>query len=138
MGSYVNSILGRGETVQYEAKLHWIIFVPGILLLLVFGVGILLLIPAYINYRTSEFAVTNKRVILKTGFISRNAFDMLLDKVEGIAVDQSILGRMLNFGTITIRGTGGASQPFVQIQAPFVFKNMVYEASEARKGHGVF
>ena len=61
---------------------------------------------------------------------------MLLDKVEGIAVDQSILGRMFNFGTITIRGTGGASQPFVKIKDPFAFKNMVYEACEARKAAG--
>ena len=135
MGAYVNSLLSNGEVVKYETKLHWIIYLFGFILLFAYGIGIIFLILEFLTRKTSEFAVTNKRVVLKTGIISRKALDVQLDKIEGIVVDQGILGRMLNYGTIIVRGTGGASQPFHKIDDPLNFKRMVDEAIEARKGN---
>ena len=84
MGSYVNSNLISGEQVIYETKLHWITFVSlkGILTLF---------IAPLIAYFTSEFAITNKRLIIKTGFISRNTFEMNHSKIESVNVNQSIV-----------------------------------------------
>lgn len=137
MGAYVDSLLSNGETVQYEAKLHWFIYAWGIIFLIIFfPIGLLLLLLEFITRKTSEFAVTNKRVVLKTGFIARQAFDMQLDKIEGVVAEQGIIGRMFNYGTIIVRGTGGASAPFHKIADPFTFKRMIDEAYEARKNEG--
>jgi uncharacterized membrane protein YdbT with pleckstrin-like domain len=139
MGAYVDSLLSNGETVQYEAKLHWFIYISGIIFCLtifLLPIGLLLLLFAFISMKTSEFAVTNKRVVLKTGFIARKAFDIQLDKIEGVIVNQGIIGRMFNYGSIVVRGTGGASQPFHNIADPFAFKRMIDEAYEARKNEG--
>lgn len=133
MGAYVQSLLTNDEAITYETKLHWFIYLPGLILLLAYGIGIIFLIPAFITRKTSEFAVTNKRVVLKTGFISRKAYDILLDKVEGVIVEQGIFGRMFGYGTIIIKGTGGSSQPYVKIKDPFTFKRMVDEACDNRK-----
>ena len=76
----------------------------------------------YILQRTSEFAVTTKRVFVKTGIVSRRSVELLLPKVESIQVDQGILGRLLNYGTITVVGTGGTRDPLKKIAAPMAFK----------------
>ena len=110
--SYVDKNLMAEEQVVYRAKLHWSIFIKFIvifLLGLIFSVGdsltggllifvaVILVLTQFINYRTSEFAITNKRVIVKVGFIRRTSLETLLDKVEGIQVNQGILGRILNY-----------------------------------------
>ena len=81
----------------------------------------------YITYSTSEFGVTNKRVLVKVGFIKRHSLETLLTKVEGISVDQGILGRILGYGSIVITGTGGTKEPFHKINAPFEFRKQVQE-----------
>ena len=109
MASYVDSTLLQGETVQYRPRIslwsigHLIFF--GVLLLPV-AIGLIFLIWAYIRYKTTEFAVTDRRIIAKTGLISRSTVELFLDKVEALHVDQSVWGRLLDFGTIIIRGTG--------------------------------
>ena len=120
MGSYVNTNLIRGEQVIYETKLHWITFVSlkGILTLF---------IAPLIAYFTSEFAITNKRLIIKTGFISRNTFEMNHSKIESIKVDQSILGRTLGYGTLIIMGTGSTREPFAAIRDPLTFRKKFLE-----------
>lgn len=145
--SYVDSQLLPGESVAYRTHLHWIIFVmPVALALLIAAIGLsvvagadggpgglLLLLTAaavpvawaYITHRTSEFAVTNKRVIIKVGWIRRRTLETLLSKVEGIGVDQGILGRLLGYGTITITGTGGTKEPFPTITEPLEFRRRV-------------
>lgn len=93
-------------------------------------VGIIALItaiPAWIERRTSEFAITNKRVIIKIGWIRRRSDETLLTKIEGIEVIQGIWARMLNYGTIIITGTGGSKEPFAQITAPLLFRRKVQE-----------
>ncbi len=115
MGQYVQSNLTSGESVVYEAKLHWIIFVS---LRAIFT----LWIAPLISWFTSEFAITSKRIIIKVGWISRRTLEMNLAKVESVNVDQSILGRILGYGTITVIGTGGTREPFYRISSPLDFR----------------
>jgi len=80
---------------------------------------------AQILYSTSEFAVTNKRVVIKVGWLRRRTVETMLSKVEGINVDQSLLGRLLGYGSIIITGTGGTQEPFRNIGSPFEFRRQV-------------
>ncbi len=143
--SYIESNLMNGESVKYKAKLHWIIFIwPTIWIFLSFimfssggdsyYVGIIFILIAiitgifsFINYSSSEFGITNKRVLAKIGLIRRNSIEVLLIKVEGIQVYQGILGRILGFGSIIISGTGGTKDPFHKIADPLQFRRMAQE-----------
>lgn len=122
MGSYVQSNLISGEEVIYEAQLHWIIFVS---LRAIFT----LFIAPLIDFLTSEFAITNKRVIIKVGFISRRTLEINLQKIESISVDQTILGRILDYGNIVVIGTGGTKEPFSNISAPMEFRRQYQQAA---------
>ena len=115
MGTYVDQNVTSGENVVYEAKLHWIIFFS---LKAIFT----LFISPLINFFTSEFAITNKRIIIKVGLIRRNTLEMNLAKVESVKVNQSVLGRILNYGTIVVIGTGGTKEPFYKISNPLQFR----------------
>jgi uncharacterized membrane protein YdbT with pleckstrin-like domain len=84
-------------------------------------------VGAFIRYTTSEYAITNRRIMVKTGWIRRNSLEILLDKVEAIYVDQTILGRILNYGTIRIVGTGGTQDPFLYIPSPLIFRKYAEE-----------
>ncbi len=143
--SYIDQNLMAGEQVIYRGKLHWVLFVPaasvfilGLLLLAVSGTvgGIVIalavidLIIAYLNYTTSEFGVTNKRIMIKVGIIRRHSLETLLKKVESIKVDQPIIGRMLGYGTIVASGTGGTPEPFHKISNPLEFRKQVNEQIE--------
>ena len=133
MASYVDSTLLQGETVLYRARIslwsigHLIFFG---LLLLVVGVGLIFLIWAWIRYKTTEFAVTDRRIIAKTGLISRSTVELFLDKVEALHVDQSVPGRLLDFGTITIRGTGTTLEPIRDISAPLELRKQFMQAAD--------
>jgi uncharacterized membrane protein YdbT with pleckstrin-like domain len=72
-------------------------------------------------------AVTNKRVLIKVGLLSRRSTQIMLSKIESVHVDQSVVGRLLSFGTIVIRGVGGTPEPFVKIADPLEFWNEVQE-----------
>lgn len=146
---YIEQNLMQDEQIRYSTKLHWIIFIFPILLIvigiclalvfslhsaaLIFGtlfflVGILLGVPRLITYKTSEFAVTNKRVLIKVGFIKRHSLELLLQKVEGIGVDQDISGRIFGYGTIIVTGTGGTKEPFKKIANPLEFRKQVQQS----------
>jgi uncharacterized membrane protein YdbT with pleckstrin-like domain len=150
---YVEQNLMPGEEVIYKAKLHWAMFLspigPIILAVLALLVGsyqksdqsmtivfqcvaglfflaaIMNVIRTLISYFTTEFALTNKRVIAKTGLIRRRSVELLLPKIESIGVNESVLGRMLDFGTITVTGTGGTKEPFGNIAAPMELRKRV-------------
>ena len=85
------------------------------------------LLSAFVNYASSEFGVSNKRVLMKTGFLARHSLETLLSKVESIGVHQGLLGRILGFGTIIIGGTGGSKEAFFGIRAPLEFRRRVQE-----------
>jgi uncharacterized membrane protein YdbT with pleckstrin-like domain len=139
--SYVDRNLLQGEEVVYRARLHRLIFLPPALIAIaglavgifvhpiagaIVGVAALLVfIPRYVRYMTSEFAVTNRRVIVKVGLVHRHTLELVLAKVETVGVDQGVLGRIFNFGTIIVTGTGGTQEPFKNIADPLGFRKMV-------------
>ena len=134
MASYVDNNLMSGETVLYRAKVSvWsllFLLILGVLLLLVYGLGLVFFLWAFVIYKTTEFAVTDKRIITKTGLISRNTIEMFLDKVESLNVEQGILGRILNYGTVTVRGTGSTHEPVKNISAPLALRKSFMEAAD--------
>jgi uncharacterized membrane protein YdbT with pleckstrin-like domain len=122
MGSYVNKNLIKGETVEYEAHLHWKIYftLSGLLTLFIYP---------YIRQITNEFVITSKRVVVKRGLFARTTFEMNLNKIETVNVDQSIWGRIFGFGTITIVGTGGTRELVQSISKPMEFRRKFQEIS---------
>lgn len=143
--SYIDNNLLTGENVTYRAKLHWIVFAWPVIWFIIaiilfsnganaaaLGVIAIILsmitgIASLVSYLTSEFGVTNKRVLVKIGFIRRNSLEVLLSKVEGIQVSQGILGRILGFGTVRVSGTGGTRDPFHKISAPLQLRRAAQE-----------
>lgn len=95
--------------------------------IIVLLVALISSISALIAYCTSEFGVTNSRVIMKQGFILRNSIEILLNKIEAIQVNQNITGRILNYGSIIISGTGGSKDPYHRISSPLKFRKKIQE-----------
>lgn len=142
---YVDSHLLPGEEVMHRGHLHKIIYVMPVLIAvalmavataafanelypfaaIALGAALVPLVAAQILYRSSEFAVTNKRVIIKVGFIQRRTLETLLSKVEGVEVNQTVFARMLDFGTIAVTGTGGTREEFRNIASPLEFRRQV-------------
>jgi uncharacterized membrane protein YdbT with pleckstrin-like domain len=149
--SYVERILQPGETIRHVSRIHWVVYVPG-LALVVIGlaggayatgltdepraiamigagavalIGVASLIGAWFRRWTTELAVTDRRIIYKRGFIRRFTIEMNMDKVESVDVDQSVLGRLLDYGDIVVRGTGSGLQPLKGIDSPLAFRNQV-------------
>ena len=127
---YIEDNLIRGERIGYRAQVHWGSLLPGILLLPVV-IGLVPLISASIARATTELAVTNKRVVFKTGWLNRSTFEMHLDKIENIHIEQSVFARGLDYGTIVISGTGGTRQAFAHIAAPLALRRAIYEQGDA-------
>ena len=152
MGRYIDQILQPGEKVLYSTNAHWIFYLPAIVawivaaLLLVLSratitEGIILLclsasavtalaalywtVKAWFHRWTTETDVTNLRVVHKTGFIKRRTFEISLDKVESVDVNQSILGRILNYGDVTILGVGEGRETIATIASPLSFRNFI-------------
>lgn len=101
--------------------------IAGFLLLLiaVISAGV-----AFITYQTSEYGITNRRILMKVGFISRLSLEILLQKVESIQVYQTVPGRLFNYGSIIISGTGGSKDPFPNIPDPLTFRKYAQEQLE--------
>jgi len=152
MGRYIDQILQPGEKVLYSTNAHWIFYLPAILAWIVAAVllvlsratiteGIILLclsasavvalaalywtVKAWFHRWTTETDVTNLRVVHKTGFIKRRTFEISLDKVERVDVNQSILGRILNYGDVTILGVGEGRETIATIASPLSFRNFI-------------
>jgi uncharacterized membrane protein YdbT with pleckstrin-like domain len=137
MSSYVDEVLIKDETVIYRGHLSvwsffWWIFL-GLLLLIAAGLGLLVWLAAWLKFRSTELAVTNKRIITKSGLIQRNTTEMFLEKVESIQVDQGILGRIFDFGSITISGTGGDKSPVNNVSRPLEFRKAFMTAVDANR-----
>lgn len=131
MASYIQSTLIADEKVVYEAKTSVWSMLPllilGFLLLFAMGLGLLFWFAAFIRYKTTELAFTNKRVIAKFGFISRRTVELNLSKVESVQVNQGILGRIFNFGTLIISGAGNPQAPIPGISDPMAFRRYFME-----------
>ena len=150
MGRYIDDILQR-EKVLYSTNAHWIFFLPAIGLWVVAGVFLALsgMVPAgsplmlvcwamaaimalialyktvtaWFHRWTTETDVTNLRVVHKTGFITRKTFEMSLDKIESVDVDQSIAGRIFDYGDVTILGVGKSEEKLQTVTSPLAFRN---------------
>lgn len=151
--SYVERNLLPDERVLYRTRLHWILFLkPGALAVLglaltvglaqvpeprwlwsvggaVLAAGLVWTLVHYVELMTSEFAVTTTRLIFKVGLIARYTTELLLSKVESIGVTQGLVGRILNFGDLTVIGTGGTREAFRRVRDPIGFRNHVQQAS---------
>ena len=149
--SYVRKVLLPGEQVVYETGLHWLVYGRAILffviaavlalasayapsdsqplVLIVAGaaalVGLLLFGIAAIRRRSTELAVTDQRVVFKRGLIARHTIEMNRSKVESVDVDQTLLGRILGYGTVRVRGTGGSLEPLAAISDPLAFRSYI-------------
>lgn len=148
---YVDSQLLPGEAVLHRSKLHWRIFLfPGVFAALfviaalaaflakLWALGLLSLLAAapfvivpFAKRASSEFVVTNKRLVVKMGVVSTRTLELLLSKVEAIAVDQGLLGKLLGYGDITVTGSGGTREMFPAIEAPLELRRAVQAASTA-------
>src|SRR5438093_3504841 len=117
---YVRS---SGAAPDQSWLLGWIAI--GLLIVAAIPIG-----TAIVQRNAAEFAVTNRRVIFKTGSVGNKTAEMFLNKVESVGVDQIITGRLLGFGTIQIRGTGGSLEPFYRISAPLEFRKQIQEQIE--------
>jgi uncharacterized membrane protein YdbT with pleckstrin-like domain len=120
MSNYVANNLISGEKIEYETTYHWVIFCSLRALFTLF------IAPAIDRY-TDEFAITNKRVVIKTGLISRKTMELNLSKIESVNVDQTFMGRIFGFGNITIIGIGGTRESFVNIRKPLEFRKKFQE-----------
>jgi uncharacterized membrane protein YdbT with pleckstrin-like domain len=152
MGRYIDDILQPGEKVLYSTNAHWIFYWPAIAAWIVAAVllvlsraavteGVVLLClsasavvalaalywsaTAWFHRWTTETDVTNMRVVHKAGFIKRRTFEMSLDKVESVDVNQSILGRILNYGDVTVQGIGEGKETIATIASPLAFRNFI-------------
>lgn len=124
MGNYINNNLIKDEYLIYETKYHWILYFNNIFLTL-FTTGIY----PFLVSKYSEFGITNKRLIIKTGILSRRTLELNLSKIESVNVNQSLLGRMLGYGSIGVIGTGGTKEYFVSIKNPLEFRRKFQELS---------
>lgn len=134
MASYIEGALIKDEKVIYTGHVSIWSLAPLIILgfigLPFFGLGLALWIIAYIRYKTTELAFTNKRVIAKFGFISRKTVELNIAKVESIQVNQGILGRIFNYGTLVISGAGNPQAPILGISNPMAFRRAFMESQD--------
>jgi uncharacterized membrane protein YdbT with pleckstrin-like domain len=137
---YIESHLLPDEQIIFRARLHWLVFGKALLAAAVAVVllwvepiaaavtaviAVILVLPALIARKTSEFGVTTKRVIVKVGLVRRRTIELLLRQVEAISVEQSITGRVFNYGSITLTGTGGVREVFDNIGRPLEFRRAI-------------
>lgn len=132
MASYVDSNLLPNERVMHRTQLHWIIYVPHVLLMLV-GIGFVSIIFAWLDRLTTEMAVTDRRVIFKVGWISRRTVELRLQQVEAVLVNQGIFGRLFGYGDMTVVGTGGTKETFSAVIEPLYFRNVVNHYVDAMR-----
>jgi uncharacterized membrane protein YdbT with pleckstrin-like domain len=152
MARYIDEILQPGEKVLYSTNAHWMFYLPALAAWIVVAVflilsrlttvdGLVILcwavaavvalaalywtFKAWFHRWTTETDVTNMRVVHKTGFIQRRTFEMALDKIESVDVDQSILGRILNYGDVTINGVGEGKERIRTISSPLAFRSAI-------------
>lgn len=148
--SYLERILQPDETVLAIGRMHWIVYLRGIVLMAIaiaaliagamlpervfftsliaagFGLfGVYSLLASWIEKRTTEIAVTNRRVIHKRGLIRRETGEMNMEKVESVNVDQTILGRILGYGSIVVRGTGAGIEGLHHISDPLSLRSAI-------------
>ena len=146
---YVQRVLQPGEQVRHISSIHWIVFWPSVAVALLAVVAywfsetryltgfwrytgyalalvaVILLVQQWFQWWITEIAVTNRRVIYKTGFVRRQTNEMNMDKVESVKINQTILGRILDYGDVTILGTGEGFETLRTIASPIELRNSI-------------
>ena len=151
--SYVDRNLLSGEHVVYRTRLYWLLLGWPVLFLIVVcipiawlattdrwsdvawipvGIVLLILLGAIVKRQSSDFAVTHKRVLMKVGVFSTRSTELFLNKIEAIAVHQSLMGRMLGYGDIVVTGSGGTHEEFHDIQSPLSFRRAVQAVTDTQ------
>jgi len=157
--SYIDGNLLDGEHIVFRTRLHWLLFMGPVLFIVIvllpvawflnsgtwflasgtwssyawvpIGLGALILVATFIKRQSSDFAVTNKRVMMKVGVFTTRSTELLLSKIEAIAVEQTLVGRIFGYGDIVITGSGGTKESFSQIQSPREFRRPVQSVTDA-------
>ena len=150
LGTYARSTLAPNEQAFFKTSLHWIVFVRfaiiGLAVFLLaaipFAIAVqamtgseigwfvlplpaFIMLPPAVAFASSELVITDRRVLIKTGVIRRQTMEMFISKIESIGVDQGAIGRMFDYGNVTVRGTGGFEELFETIAQPLQFRNWV-------------
>ncbi|MBA3273380.1 MAG: PH domain-containing protein [Chthoniobacterales bacterium] len=150
LGPYARSTIAPDEKAYFRTSLHWVIFVRfAILALLVFlfigmpfAIGVqaltgsqlgwfalplpaFIMLPPTLAFASSELVITDKRLLIKTGIVSRQSLELFISRIESVGVDQGVVGRMFDYGTVKIRGMGGSEQAFEAIADPLQFRSAV-------------
>ena len=150
--AYYTKVLQPDETVKVVGRLHWSIYIRGVVVLAVAAallvgslwlpdpdwqrnaqwaagvvglLGLLLLLGAWIRRRSTEIVVTDRRVIYKRGLLSRHTVEMNVSKIETVDVEQGLGGRIWSYGTVVIRGTGSGFEPLVGVGSPLAIRNAI-------------
>jgi uncharacterized membrane protein YdbT with pleckstrin-like domain len=145
--SYIREILRPDEKLLATGNIHWIIYWPAIALMALAVIALIVLglasivgriifvllalaaiffaIKEWLQQWITEIAVTDRRVIVKTGLIRRHTAEMNMDKVESVTVYQSVLGRLLGYGSVHVRGTGEGLGHLDYISSPILLRNMI-------------
>ena len=145
--SYIKNNLMPSETIVHDAQVHWLIYGPTLAAFIggvavcfsqvpaapfFGGVAILISVPmavgAFVTRHSFELAVTSRRVIARKGIISRETVEINNSKIESVMVDQSILGRLFDFGTVTVSGSGGNKAVIPCVDGPIEFRNKALSA----------
>ena len=159
IGRYSDEILRQDEHVLYHGIVHWWVYMSGITAIglalaivyfslagqfgtfrdialmtsyAMFAYAGLSITKAFIRRMSTELIVTNCRVVAKLGLVRRHTFELNADKIEGVHMDQSILGRIMGFGNVVVQGTGAGITPIEMVQDPVDFRNAVGELISAR------
>ena len=148
--SYVQEVLQPGEVVRFRTNVHWSVYLKAITALVIglaflvwywrdatqnvilllaaaaFGVSaVILFVPPFLRRLGTEIAVTDRRIIYKTGLIQRHSTEISMEKVESVDVGQSVLGRVFGYGDVTVRGTGEGINPLRNVASPIELRNAV-------------
>lgn len=150
--SYIKKTLLPDEKIIYLSHPHWIVIFRSCVVLIVITVFLLIggppnllaisffsvlaliaCLTGLIVYYSSEFGITDKRIVMKSGFIARVAFENSLDRIEGVEISQTIMGRIFDYGSIRIRGVSGTNELFSAVCYPFRFRYKALEEIERQK-----
>ena len=160
MSTYVETIVGPGESVTHFGHVSLLAILPSLLggaVLVVIGLGlvaasgapagstspltiiggaaallgVIVVLVAMVRRNSTELAVTNRRVIAKFGVIGRRTIEMNLAKIESVRVEQSMMGRLFGFGSLVVVGTGSTLDPIPYIADPIAFRQAIQAATDA-------
>jgi uncharacterized membrane protein YdbT with pleckstrin-like domain len=123
--SYVQRTLGNKETVLFSTGYHWL-----------YWLGVSLLAGRFIRGISLEVAVTTDRFVKKTGFVSITTEEVSLDKIEEVNVDESILGRIFGYGTVSVHGTGAGDISVDLVTDPVGLRRQIQTAREHIRHRG--